>query len=106
MMGFVGMEKYLPIVCDNCVAIACRKYRIHQRDQTHVKRYSPSFRRARHRDFNLIPSGVFRNDGLQRKFMTAQTVETFLSYVFEIRSTGNVDVLRVVALDAPLGLLH
>src|SRR6185436_10222356 len=102
MMGLVGMEKYQAVVCDNCVTIARGKYRIHQRDQTHVKRHNPSVFRARHCDFNLISPGGFRNDGLHPKLMRAESIETFFSNIVEILSPSNIDALCVVTFDAPL----
>src|SRR5689334_9684976 len=106
MMSFVRMEKYLSIVCDNCKTIACGKHWIHQRNQTHIKRYGPSLFGTGHRDFNLIAPGVLRNDRIQRKLMVAKLVEAFFTNVVEISSTRDVDVLGVVILDAPLRFLH
>src|SRR3569832_674579 len=101
MMRFVGMEQHLSIVCDNCKTIACGKYWIHQRDQTHIKRYGPSLFGTRHRDFNLIAPGVSGDHRIKRKLMFVQVVESFLSNVVEISSTCNVDVLGVVKQNTP-----
>src|SRR5215208_2116084 len=106
MMSLVRMEKYVAVVSNNDVAITRRKYRIHERQQTHTRRYDPWFIRNRLRDFNLISPSVFRGERLQPKLMRTEFVETFFPNIFEIRSTGNGNVLCVVTSNAPLRSLH
>src|SRR5215211_3406788 len=98
MMSFVGMEKYLAIVCNDCITVARGKHGVHQREQAHIKSHDPRFVGNRLRDFNLISPGVFRDDGLEQKLMTVELVKTSLSNIVEITPRGNSDVLCGVTL--------